>query len=129
MCSPFKKNCSKAPLNIKTTKNDFKQVLFPQNREKKSKILDSIECAGGGSGGGGSGTEPTPDPGAGGTGTSITITQDNNFGSNLHEIQGTISVTCKDGPNPASTLRCCPKNCYNGTLSSNLIMGGGTKRN
>lgn len=75
----------------------------------------------GGSGGGGS---TTPDPGAGGTGTSITITQDYNFESNLHEIQGTVSVTCKNGPNPASTLRCCPKDCHSGTLSSNLIMGG-----
>lgn len=85
------------------------------------------ENTGGGSGGGGSGTEPTPDPGAGGTGTSITITQDDNFGSNLHKIQGTVSVTCKNGPNSASTLRCCPKDCHNGTLSSNLFMGGKSK--
>ena len=60
-------------------------------------------------------------------GTSIEITQNDNLNSHLVEIQGEVTVTCKDGSNQAATIRCCPSDCDNGTLSSDLMMGTDNK--
>ena len=46
--------------------------------------------------------------------------------SNRRKIAGSVVVTCKDQDqnNHAKTIRCCPNDCDNGTLSKGLIMGG-----
>lgn len=67
------------------------------------------------------------DNGGSGGGTNVDMTLANDMNNNFKKIQGTVSVTCHDldAYNAVKNVRCCPyDDCYNGTLSSSLIMGG-----